>query len=175
VNRTRRPHLVFMMVACSWLVGAARAEDGVLVVHVKDIQKHPIAGLEIGVEGDGGSSITGDDGKARIRLAKQTREGTSVSLQILKSPPGKDFVMVSPWEYRVVFPSFENESENFVEVVVVARGDRAALESRDFVRAATAQLNNASAPRTPEEQAPARDPKASLAEIANSTVCLLIG
>ncbi len=49
-------------------------------------------------EGNGGSSVTGDDGKARISLAKQTKEKSWVSLQILKSPPGKDFVMVSPWD-----------------------------------------------------------------------------
>src|ERR1017187_360426 len=103
------------------------AEVGILVVHVKDVQRRPIAGMQIGVEGDGGASVTGDDGKARIPLAKQTKEKNWVSLQILKSPPGKDFVMVSPWDYKTLIPSYQNESENFVEVVVVQRGDRAAL------------------------------------------------
>src|ERR1017187_6052659 len=77
------------------------AEVGILVVHVKDVQRRPIAGMQIGVEGDGGASVTGDDGKARIPLAKQTKEKNWVSLQILKSPPGKDFVMVSPWHYKI--------------------------------------------------------------------------
>jgi hypothetical protein len=54
--------------------GAVWAESGVLVVHVKDVHRHPIAGMQIGVEGDGGSATTGDDGKARIALAKQTKE-----------------------------------------------------------------------------------------------------
>jgi hypothetical protein len=105
------------------------AETGILAVHIKDVQRRPISGVQIGVEGDGGSAITGDDGKARIPLAKQTKEKSWVSLQILKSSPGKDLVMVSPWDYKTPVPSFENESENFVEVVVVQRGDRAALES----------------------------------------------
>src|ERR1700676_2125089 len=73
--------------------GVMQAEEGILVVHVKDVQRHPIRGLQIGVEGDGGSTVTLDDGKARIALAKQTKEKSRVSLQILKSPPGKDFVM----------------------------------------------------------------------------------
>src|SRR5260370_5396772 len=107
--------------------GVLWAESGVLVVHVEDVQRRPIKGVQIGTEGDGGSALTGDDGKARIPLAKQTKEKSWVSLQILKSPPRKDFVMVSPWDYRAVIPSFENESENFLEVVVVQRGDRAAL------------------------------------------------
>jgi len=142
------------------------AESGVLVVHVKDVQRHPISGVQIGVEGDGGSSITGDDGKARIRLAKQTREKGWVSLQILSSPPHRDFVMVSPWDYRTVVPSFENESENFVEVVVVQRGDRAALESGTVLAAATAQINKANAPETANKRALQEDPKANLAAVA---------
>ena len=130
---TRRLHfldVVFLMGL--WLCLTSRmlwAEAGVLVVHVKDVQRRPISGVQIGVEGDGGSAIAMDDGKARIALAKDTEEKSWVSLQILKSPPGKDYVIVSPWDYRTLIPSFENESENFVEVVVVQRGDRAALES----------------------------------------------
>jgi hypothetical protein len=126
MRRLRWPNLVFLI--SSWLClasGVIWAEAGVLVVHVKDAQRHPIGGMQIGVEGDGGSAVTGDDGKARIQLAKQTKEKSWVSLQILKSSPGKDFVFVQPWDYKTLVPSFENESENFVEVVVVQRGDRA--------------------------------------------------
>ena len=108
--------------------GVAWGESGILVLHVKDVQRHPILDIQIGVEGDGGSAITSDDGKARISLAKQTKEKSWVSLQILKSPHSKDFVILSPWDYRVLVPSFENESENFVEVVVVQRGHYAEAE-----------------------------------------------
>ena len=146
--------------------GLLWAEAGVLVVHVKDVQRHPISGLQIGVEGDGGSAITLDDGKARIVLARDTKEKSWVSLQILKSPAGKDFVMVSPWDYRTIVPSFVNESENFVEVVIVRRGDRVALESNVVLSAATAQINNANAPKTADKQAPPEDPKASLTAVA---------
>ena len=91
--------LNFALLTCLLLCAASGvlwAESGVLVVHVEDVQRHPIGGVQIGTEGDGGSAITGDDGKARIPLARQTKEKSWVSLQILKSPPRKDFVMVSP-------------------------------------------------------------------------------
>jgi tetratricopeptide (TPR) repeat protein len=142
------------------------AESGILVVHVKDVQNRPIAGIQIGVTGDGGSATTGDDGKARIPLAKQTKENDLVTLQIMKSPPGKDFMMMSPWDYGTFVPSFANESKNVVEIVVVQRGDRVALESGTVLKALTAQINKANAPKTIDKQATPEDPKASLALVA---------
>jgi len=35
------------------------AESGVLVVHVKDVQRHPISGVQIGVEGTGDRRLPG--------------------------------------------------------------------------------------------------------------------
>jgi tetratricopeptide (TPR) repeat protein len=99
-------------------------------------------------------------------LAKDTKEKSWVSLQILKSPPGRDFVMLSPWDYTTLVPSFENESQNFVKVVVVQRGDRMALESGTALIALTAQINAANASKTADRQAPPEDPKANLAAVA---------
>ena len=142
------------------------AESGILVVHVKDVQENAIAGLQIGVKGDGGSAITGDDGKARIQLAKQTKENDWVSLQILHSPPGKDFMMVSPWDYGTFVPSFASETKNVVEIVVVQRGDRIALVSGTVLKSLAEQINKANAPKTADKQAAPEDPKASLAAVA---------
>jgi len=143
----RRLHRIYFAVL---LVCAANAltwaESGILVVHVEDVQERPIAGVQIGVKGDGGYATTGHDGKARIPLAKQTRANSEVDLQILGSPPGKDFVMVSPWERKALVPSFENESKNFVEVVIIQRGELAALKSGTVLKALTAQINKATAP-----------------------------
>ena len=140
------------------------AETGVLVVHVEDVHRHPIAGLQIGVEGDGGSAITKDDGRARIALAKNTKPNTSVTLQILKSPPGKNYDMISPWDYRAQVPSFENESENFVRIVVTQHGDRVALESGSVLTALTAKINQMNAPKGLAVRA--EDPKANLEAVA---------
>jgi tetratricopeptide (TPR) repeat protein len=138
------------------------AESGVLVIRVKDVHRQPIAGLQIGVEGDGGSATTGDDGKARIALAKDTKENSWVSLQILKSPRGKDMVMVSPWDYKTTVPSFKNESGNVVEVVVVQRGDRSALENNTFAKAVAQKINKANALKIDKQL----DSQASLTAVA---------
>ncbi|MFZ0311107.1 MAG: tetratricopeptide repeat protein, partial [Candidatus Korobacteraceae bacterium] len=154
--------VVWLCLACpiGW------AETGILVVHVKDVQRRPVAGLEIGVEGDGGSAITDSSGKARIRLAAQTREKSCVPLQIVASPRSQDVVMVSPWDYRAQVPAFENEADNFVEVVVVQRGDRAALESGTVLRAAVSQINKANSPKSAGQQGVQEDPKANLIAVA---------
>ena len=120
----------FFLLATFLVASLAAAETGFLFVHVEDVQRHRVVGLQIAVEGEGGSpAFTADRGTARLALAKDTKANTWVSLQILKSPAGKDYVMVSPWDYRAQVPSFENATENFVKVVVVQRGDRVALES----------------------------------------------
>jgi tetratricopeptide (TPR) repeat protein len=110
--------------------------------------------------------VTDSKGKARIKLAAQTKEKSFVSLQIVKSPLGQDLVMVSPWDYRTQIPSFENESDNFVEVVVVQRGERAALESGTFLVAAVSRINKANAPKSADKQAPPENPKANLEAVA---------
>ena len=158
-----------LVVFSAWLclAGAmAWAETGILVIHANDVKRRPVTGLEIGVEGDGGSAVTDRGGKARIKLAPQTKEKSSVPLQIVKSPPGQDLVMVSPWDYRTQVPSFENESDNFVEVVVVQRGDREALESGTVLKAAVSQLNRADAPKTAGQRGSQEDRKANLDAVA---------
>ena len=158
--------IIFIVASLCLACPIAWSETGILVVHAKDVQRRPVAGLEIGVEGDGGSAVTDSKGKARIKLAAQTKEKSSVSLQIVKSPAGKDLVMVSPWDYRTQVPSFENESDNFVEVVVVQRGDRAALESGTVLKAAVSQINKANVPKSADKQAAPEDPKANLDAVA---------
>src|ERR1022692_3704186 len=82
------------------------AEQGILVVHAKDVHGQTVVGLEIGPEGEGSSAVTLKGGVARIQLAKQTKAGSWVFLQIITSPKGHDLVMVSPWDGRVIVPSF---------------------------------------------------------------------
>ena len=62
-------------------------------------------------------------------------------------------------------PSFENETENFVKVVVVQRGDRVALENGAVLAALTAKINKANAPKSANKQA-VEDPKANLDAVA---------
>jgi tetratricopeptide (TPR) repeat protein len=143
----------------------ASAESGFLVVHVQDVQGHPVRGVQIGVKGDGGSGTSDPHGTVRIRLASQTQVKDWVTLQVLHSPPGKDLVLLSPWDSRAVVPSFENKSDNFVDVVVVESGDRAALANPAALRAFAEKINKANAPKSADKQA-AEDPKANLDAVA---------
>ncbi len=158
----RNPLLLILLASLCLACPMASAESGILVVHVKDVQRQPVSGLKIGVEGDGGSAVTDENGKARIKLAPQTKQKSSVSLQIVS----QFLVMVSPWDYRAQVPSFENESDNFVEVVVVQRGERAALESGTVLAAAVQQINRANAPKSADKQATQENPKANLEAVA---------
>lgn len=103
---------------------AASAEQGILVVHVSDPLDRPVAGISIGTKGDGSMEITGDDGKARIRLAADTAVGTPVTLMLGPQDEleaSEQWVFKSPENGRTSVPSFENESENFVPVVLIRR------------------------------------------------------
>jgi tetratricopeptide (TPR) repeat protein len=143
-----------------------RAEHGFVLVLVQDAQHHPVRGVEIGIEGIGGSKVTGDDGKAQLPVGAGTKEGDWLPLVILHSPPGRDLVMISPWDSRSQIPSFEDKPENFVRVVVVQRGDRAALESNSVLASLAAKINKANAPKSANDQAPREDPKANLEAVA---------
>lgn len=147
------------------LVSQCAAEQGVLVVHVEDVGGHPVSGVEIGTRGDGGAAVTDRNGKARIKLAPQTRANTWITLQVVASPAGKDYVMVSPWDSRHLVPSFENETENYVPVVVAARGDRDALQSGRALKAIVAKINQVTAPRS-KEATTEEQRRAALAETA---------
>lgn len=98
------------------------AEEGILVLHAANTQRQPISGVEIGTMGDGASDMTDNEGKARIGLAVETKPGKWVSLQIVSKRQGHpDWVFIDPWNSRVIVPPFENESENFVPIVLAVQ------------------------------------------------------
>ena len=169
MQRPLRNALLLIILSLCLACPIAWAETGFLVLHVKDVQRHPIIGLEIqeiGVDREARSAATDQKGTARIRLAPQTTENSWVSLQIVKSPPSANLMMVSPWDYKERVPSFENEAKNFVEVVVVQRGERAALESGTVLKALASQINKANAPKSADKKAAPLDPKANLEAVA---------
>ncbi len=141
------------------------SETGKLLVLVQDLEKQPVTGVQIGIEGAGGTGTTGDDGKALLPLTKDTHENDWVSLQILHSPPGKDLVMVSPYDSHTLVPPFKSNAENFVRVVVMQRGDLKALQNGGVLRASAEKINKANAPKSADKQA-AEDPKVSLNAVA---------
>src|SRR5271157_4022238 len=142
------------------------SETGKLLVLVQDLQKQPVKGVQIGIEGAGGTGTTGDDGKALLPLTKDTNENDWVSLQILHSPPRKDLVMVSPYDNHTLVPPFRNKAENFVRVVVIQRGDLAALQNGTVLRAFAEKINKANAPKSADKQTAPENPKANLEAVA---------
>ena len=120
------------------------AEQGTLVVHVKDLSDHPVSGVRFRA-GDSSISPPSAQGEARLRLAAQTKPGDVVMLEIVSAP--KDLVMISPWDKWVHLPPFDNAAKNFIPVVVAERGDKLCLENPGCIRAAAAQINKANAPQ----------------------------
>jgi tetratricopeptide (TPR) repeat protein len=112
------------------------AEQGVLVVRVKDIHQHAMKGLQLRVEGSAVGAPTDDSGLARIRLSPQTKQGSWVAVQLVKSQT--DLVFISPWDGQVMVPPFESATE--VPVVLATRGDRAVLENGAALSSITASV-----------------------------------
>jgi len=143
-----------------------RAEKGYMILVAKDTQEHPIQGVQLGVEGIGSIRLTGSDGKVRIRLGSAAEEGDSVSLILQSSPKGKDYVILSPWNRRLRIPKFDEKPDNFVEVILVERGDRAMLESGKALRSITLQINSTNAKDLTSEQTAQPDPRTALNIVA---------
>jgi hypothetical protein len=156
---------IFLLMGVS-VCPPCQAEHGFVLVQVQNTKHHPLRGVEIGIEGFGSSKMTGDDGKAKLSVGSATKEDDWISLAIVHSPPGKDLVMISPWDNRAQVPSFEDKPENFVRVVVVQRGDRASLENGTVLISLAEKINKANAPKTSNYQAAREDPKVSLDAVA---------
>ena len=136
----RRAAILLLIFA---LVTRAGAEEGVLVLIVTDTGQHPFPNVRIGTAGDGGSPQTTDqNGKARLKLAPNTKPNTWVTLLIGNAPEGVDVVFISPYDSRVRVPPYDNEQENYDPVVLAKRGDKAMLESGSGMLAVHAAVNH---------------------------------
>ena len=141
------------------------AETGYVNVIVEDPHHQPVRLVEIGLE-KGASKLTKDDGKAQLPLAQNVKADDWISFQLVHSPPGKDLAIVSPWDNRIPVPSFADNPQNLIRIVVVQRGDRAALESGTILASLAAKINKANAPKTANPQDPQPDPKEALLTVA---------
>jgi tetratricopeptide (TPR) repeat protein len=106
--------------------GAARAEEGILVVHVTYLDKKPLPRVRIGTAGDGSIEVTDVGGRARIRLAPGMKAGQEVGLQIVSGENDKDsWVFISPWDQRVRVPPFDGGQA--IPVALAKKADKDAL------------------------------------------------
>ncbi len=112
----------------------------VLLVHVTNPLKQPLADVVLRTSGDRSTSVTTDaSGNARLPLPPNTMVGNEVRVQVVSGP--QEFVFVSPWNGRVTVPSFENETQNVAEVVLAARGHRMLLDYPQMEVALVAKVN----------------------------------
>jgi tetratricopeptide (TPR) repeat protein len=92
-------------------------------------------------------------------LPKGNKPGEPVTLAIGAETP--DLIFISPWNKTVILPSFENKSQNFVEIVLGKKGTREILAYPQIGRVfAESVLAQGSAGATPgEDVAAAKDKK----------------
>jgi tetratricopeptide (TPR) repeat protein len=141
------------------------AASGYINVRVENVQGNPVRNLQIGIE-NGVSVLTKESGLVQLTLSTNSAPNDWITIQLVHSPPGQDLAIVSPWDYRAQIPSFADKPENYLRVIVVQRGDRAALQSGAILAALAAKINKANAPKStnPKESPP--DPKEALLAVA---------
>ena len=115
---------------------ALLAEDGILVLNVTNPSDDAISNVTLKCKGDAASGSSDRNGTARLRLPAGTRSGSSVVMQVLSG----DWALISPWDGRVIVPPFDNNSQNFVSVVVAKKGDKQMLASAKAVEAMASRV-----------------------------------
>lgn len=109
-----------------------------LPIHVQDAKNRPVQGLRVGLKGDVDSATTDSRGMASIPLIGDTNE-SFVTLQIFGAKSGMDFVVVSPWDYRVEVGSLVGDQANVANILVAKRGSRSILKDPRALTAAAAR------------------------------------
>jgi tetratricopeptide (TPR) repeat protein len=107
--------------------GSFSPEESILLLYVMDIHRTALRGAVLSPKGDGSVSNPSDVvGRARIRLPPGTRPGQWITLQLVRGPsmPPPPWLLVSPFDGRVVVPSFENGPDNYVTVALCKRGEK---------------------------------------------------
>lgn len=133
---------------CLLLLGVPAAghpnyfEDGILVVHVTNVREEPISGAVVSPKGDGSISPPTDQaGRTRIKLPRGMRPGKWITLQLIKGPRGTSgWCLVSPWGGRAPVPSFDDEADNYLPIVIAKRGERIALRNQKVLVGITAGI-----------------------------------
>ena len=143
-----------------------RAEQGWLVLYVTDTEGKRLTGVELTVKGDGGSGKVDDKGKARVKLAPETKAASWITLAITNPA---NLVFISPWDERAQVPPFVNESQNYVTVVLGERSDKRLLSDPAALRAIVQRANQAGAPSSSAKTEPPEEQhKRALEEVAKS-------
>lgn len=125
--------VLLAVVVCSTLL---LAEEGFLVLSVANTGDEAIANVTLKCKGDAPPAASDRNGTARMKLPAGTRPGNSVMLQVTAG----DWVMISPWDGRVIVPPFDNNPQNFVSIVIARKSDKQMLASAKAVEAMASRV-----------------------------------
>jgi hypothetical protein len=146
-KRTTIRALTCLALAIWLFTSPLAAEQGILALTVMDLRYHAIQDVQIGIEGVGGSPQLSDpNGKMRLRLAPDTKEGTLVTLMFSQSLEGMGLVLITPYDRRVRVPPFETQSE-YALVYLARRSDIEILQTGAGLLALHATINRSVAAR----------------------------
>ncbi len=113
--------------------------------------------VRIGAAGDGGSpQFTDQNGKARLKLAPNTKPAAWITLQLMGASDGLDLAFISPYDGRIRVPPFDNEQDNYDPVVLAKHADKATLESGSGMLAIHATVDHSVAV---QKKKPASQPR----------------
>jgi tetratricopeptide (TPR) repeat protein len=144
------------------------AEKGMLTLSVSDLTGHPLGrkyGVHIKVKDPGSSAYTDDNGTLPLPLGPDIVPGDAVELVLLE--PDTLF-MVSPWDSRIIVPSFQSKGGSFVDVLLAAKGSIDALRNARVREAIAARIDRGRAPHTVDDRSTNRG-AADLAREAQAT------
>jgi tetratricopeptide (TPR) repeat protein len=112
------------------------AEENILVLNVANTSDEVIPNVSLKCKGDAPAAGSDRNGTARLKLPPGSRPGSSVVLQIVAG----DWVMISPWDGRIIIPPFDNNPQNFVSIVIAKKSDRQMLTSGKAVEAIVSRV-----------------------------------
>jgi tetratricopeptide (TPR) repeat protein len=115
-------------------------EEGVLELRVTDVTGQTVRNIGITCGERCATAYSDDVGRARLKLPPDKRSDDWVSLQTMKGSGGQEWVLVSPWDFRLNVPSFANKPENIAVVTIARKGDRQLLSSGKAVETLTARI-----------------------------------
>jgi tetratricopeptide (TPR) repeat protein len=149
------PAAGIVIVLCFTAAVQVGAEIGYVMVQITDLHHRPIAKIEIEIEGYGGVSVSGTDGKARIPIGRSAEPGDPITLALVSQPTADRLVILSPWDGRATVPRFEDKPENYIPVELVPQGKKELLENEAFNRGAATNVSFVRQRYVSDQQSPA--------------------
>lgn len=122
------------------LWGMPPAEEGVLDLRVVDVTGRTVRNVGITCGERCATGYSDDAGRTRLKLPPDKRSDDWVMLQVVGNSSGQDWVLISPWDFRLNVPSFANKPDNIAVITIARKGDRQLLSSGRAVETLTARI-----------------------------------